>query len=189
MTKDSAAAFWRAFEAEAAALAATIAAGNLRDAFQRVESLLNENGFDFSFELTEGDDEAVLVLTPEGDQEQARRIDQLIHARPAIPRWRFYSRRQRKPLADAIAFVRRIYDRDVSDATFDLRDTASGYEVTMHSKAVEGLKAEEAHGLVATFLDHALGEDVVMARVASLAARPGRGRLSPASLVMSLVGH
>ncbi len=181
--------FWQAFGDEAAALATRIAAGNLREAFQRVESLLHEHGFDFCFELTEEGREAVLVLTPEGDQERARRIDHLVKARPEIPGWRVYGRRQRKPLEDAFAFVRHVYSLDVSDATFDLRETPKGYEVTMRSKAMEGLTGEEAQGLVSTFLDHAVGEDVVMARVAGLAAHDGRGHLSPAALVTSLIGH
>jgi hypothetical protein len=188
--KDSAARdFWHAFGTEAATLARTIAAGNMREAFQRIESLLREHGFDFCFELTEEGGEAVLVLTPEGDHEQAGRIDRLLEATRGVPGWRIYGRRQRKPLKDAFAFVRTIYGLDVSDATFDIRDTPKGYEVTMRSKAVKGLTGSEARGLVATFLDHAVGEDVVMERVAVLHADDGLGHLSPASLVASLVGH
>jgi hypothetical protein len=181
--------FWQAFGAEEAALADRITAGNLRQAFERVESLMQEHGFDFSFELTEEDGKAVLVLTPEGDQEQARRIDQLLQASPGITGWRLYGRRQRKPLKDAFAFVRNIYGVDISHATFDIQETPKGYEVTMHSKAVKGLPVAEAEGLVATFLDHAVGEEVVMARVRRLAAHDGLGHLSPAALVASLVGN
>jgi len=181
--------FWRAFGAEAVALATRVTSGDLRGVFQRVETLLLEHGFDFCFDLTEEGHEAALVLTPEGDPVQARRIDELVHSRPEIPGWRVYGRRQRKPLADAVAVVRNIYDVDVSDATFDLRETPRGFEVTMRSKAVRNLKTEEAQGLIATFLDHAVGEAVVMERVAGLVAGQGRGRLSVAALVALLVGH
>jgi len=92
-------------------------------------------------------------------------------------------------LKDAFAFVRHVYNLDVSDATFDIRETPRGYEVTMRSKAVKGLTDEESRGLVSTFLDHAVGEDVVMGRVAVLAAEDGHGSLSPAALITSIIGH
>jgi len=145
--KDNAAhGFWQAFVAEAGALASRVATGNLRNAFQRVESLLQDHGFDFCFELTKEGGHAVLVLTPECDEERARRIDELIQVSPEIPGWRVYGRRQRKLLEDAFAFVRHIYGLDVTDSSFDLRETPRGYEVTMRSKAVQGLTAEEAQG-------------------------------------------
>lgn len=181
--------FWHAFGVEAVSLATRIAAGNLREAFQRVETLLKKHGFDFCFDLTQEGCDAVLVLTPEGDPEQARGIDRLVQARPELAGWRVYGRRQRKPLHDAFAFVWHVYGLDVRDATFDLRETPRGYEVTMHSKAVEGLTAREAEGLAATFLDHAVGESVVMARIAGLFTRDGAGDLSPVALVTYLVGH
>lgn len=178
--------FWSAFRVGADELARQIATGDLRGAFQRMESLLDEHGLQFCFELTEEGSDAVLVLTPEGDQEQAQLIDDLVGAMPPIAGWRVYGRRQRKPLRDAFTFVRHVYGRDVSDATFSLRETPEGVVVTMHSAAMSGLAEEEVEGLIATFLDHALGEDVVMDRVNGLAAGGGRGHLSPEELVTSL---
>jgi len=181
--------FWRAFCVEADTLTAMIVAGHLRGAFQRVESLLQEHGFDYCFELTHEGCETVLVLTPEGDHEQAQCIDHLVEAKPELSGWRVYGRRQRKTLEDAFAFVRHIYNLDVSDATFDLRETPEGYKITMYSKAMRGLTAQEAYGLVATFLDHAVGENVVMARVIGFSAQEGVGRLSAAALVSALIGQ
>ncbi len=178
--------FWAAFRAEADELARKIAAGDLRGPFQRVESLLDEHGLQFCFDLTEEGHDAVLVLTPEGDHEQARLVDDLLGAMPPIAGWRVYGRRQRKPLKDAFTFVRHVYGRDVSDATFSLQEADAGVVVTMHSAAMGGLSDEEVAGLVATFLDHALGEDVVMDRVSGVAAGDGSGHLSAQDLITSL---
>lgn len=179
--------FWRVFDAEASDLATKIAAGDLRGAFSRVESLLDAHGLGFCFELTQEGRDAVLVLTPEGDEDQARQIDAFVQLSPGIAGWRVYSRRQRKPLNDVYAFVRHIYDLDVTDATFDLRESPQGDVVTMHSKAVQGLTEEQAQGLVATFLDHAVGEGVVMASVGGMSATDGLGELSAEALVAALV--
>jgi len=185
--KDAKHKFWQAFVAQANSLARSVTGRDFANAFQRIESLLQKYGFDFCFELTEEGGDAVLVLTPEGDRAEASRIDDLLKARPEITGWRFYGRRQRKPLEDAFVFVRHVYDLDVSDATFDLRATERGQEVTMYSDAIEGLAQEAAEGLIATFLDHAVGEDIVMKKVARLIPGSGRGQLSPPELVEGLL--
>jgi hypothetical protein len=171
-------------------MASKIATGDLGGSFQRVEAMLREHDFDFCFELTEEGQNAVLVLTPEGDLEQARRIDNLLEARPRIDGWLFYGRRQRKPWSDALVFVRHIYGADLSDATFEVKETSQSFEVVMWSKAVSGLTDDEARGLVSTLLDHAVGEEVVMARVAGVVAyAEGTGCMAPSALIATLVGN
>lgn len=178
--------FWRAFQAEAEQLAGFVRSGQLRRAFERVEDLLQRHGQDCCFDITM-DGEAVLILSPEGDPEEAARIDSLLRERPEIPGWRFFGRRQKKPVQDAFAFVRHIWGRDISDATFDV--SGSG-EVTVYSKGLAGLEQEKVEGVIATFLDHALGESVAMSRVTGVAGRStGAGRHAAEAMVKIVTGH
>lgn len=189
MTNGAEGNFWEAFSTMSGELGQDVASGKLREAFQRVDALLQGLDLDFCFELTREGDTAVLVLTPEGDPQKGSMIDALVAAKPEIPGWRVYRRRQRKPLKDALAFVRRIYGLDLSDATFDLRGSPGRYEVVMHSKVAEGLAPDEAYGLVATFLDHAIGEEVVMARVSRMeASQSAGGHFSAEELVAAVAG-
>ena len=183
--------FWRAFRNNAPALAALIAQGSLREAFDIVESILEGHGMNYCFDLTEVGDQAVLVLTPEGDPVQAREIDELLKSKPEIEGWQVYGRRRRKPLQDALIFVLEIYGIDISAATWSLRRSESGDdEITMFSAAVTDLSAEQREGLVRTFLDHAVGEAVTMSRVSIATARHvGSGGLSAPELVATLVGN
>lgn len=181
-------AFWREFADDAPVLAQMVNANNLREAFKRIEAMLHRYGFEFCFELTEEGRDAVLVLTPEGDQKQARAIDKLIEVNPGIAGWRIYGRRKQKTLEDVYAFVAHIYGLNVSDATFDILETARGREVIMWSDALSGLSDDEARGLVATFLDHAVGEDVAMSNVDRVDGRFGRnGALSAAAMVARII--
>jgi hypothetical protein len=176
--------FWRAFQREAAQLADYVASGQMRRAFDRVEALLQEQSFDYCFDITK-DVAAVLILTPEGNREAAERIDHLLAKRPSIPGWRFYGRRQRKCVDDAFAFVRHIWGCDISDATFDLKPPG---EVTLYSRALGGLDPGKIEGIIATFLDHALGESVVMSRVTGVSGSAvGAGQYS-ADAMVRLVG-
>jgi hypothetical protein len=183
--------FWLEFKSEAPALAARLRRGELRAAFDRVEQLLEQHGFNFSFDITESEaNEPVLIVTPERDQNEARRVDAFMAGRPEIKGWRFYGRRQRKPLEDAFVFVRHVHGIDVGDATFDLRNGLNGAEVTMHSAAFRDLSPEEARAATETFLDHAIGEALAMAHVKKVDtyAESG-GMLSAAELVTRLIGN
>lgn len=182
--------FWRSFRNHADALAALIAAGRLREAFDTVESILERHGMNYCFDLTECGDQAVLVLTPEGDPARALKIDELLQCKPEIEGWQVLGRRPRKALDDAFVFVREIYDIDIGTATWSLRTSETGDEVVMFSAAVADLDAEQREGLVRTFLDHAVGESVTMSRVSTAMARPvGTGGLSASELVAALLGR
>lgn len=181
--------FWLLFSVSAEELAKEISKNNLRAAFDRVEVMLRQHGFDFAFELTKEGNDSVLVLTPEGDQREAQLIDELIKAMPKIPGWRVYPRRQRKPLSDAFAFVRNIYGVDISEATFDLRKSSARYEVVMSSSSLADLEPDEVKGLIGTFLDHAIGEDAAMTLIVGVSGQSsGRLHFSPANLVEKLLG-
>jgi hypothetical protein len=187
MSGKNEAAFWRAFRAEAALLAQLTASGQMRRVFDRVETLLQEHGLDFCFDLTQDGEAAMLILTPEGDREQAKRIDDLLEKRPDIAGWRFFGRRQRKTIDDAFVFVRRIWGCDISDATFDVEPSG---EVTLYSKGLQGFDTDTTDGVIATFLDHALGESVAMSRVTGVTgATEGIGRYSAEAMVRFVLGH
>lgn len=187
MSIDLAQCFWQSFEADSVNLAEKIYGGKLRDAFEGVEAMLDKSGFAFSFELTLEEGDAVLILTPEGDKNEAARIDCFAESRPHIKGWRIYTRRQRKSLHDAFAFVRHIYGLDIHDATFDLESGARGFKVKMYSGALTSLTVDEIRGLVETFLDHAVGEAVVMAQVFEASGQSaGNGHLAPAELIEKL---
>ncbi|KAF0240446.1 MAG: hypothetical protein FD180_4933 [Planctomycetota bacterium] len=163
--------------------------GGLRIAFKRIEDLLESNGFDYCFDLTQENDHAVLVLTPEGDSDVAKHIDELVSAFPGIPGWVVHGRRQRKLLPDAMALVLRIYGIDIGDATFDVRRGERGIEVAMHCAAAVSLPSDVSKGMLATFLDHAIGEATVMNSITRFAVLGGGGTLSSTELVDELDRH
>ena len=160
--------FWVDFLEFSTTVREHIRARRMRAAFDMVEAILQAHGYDFAFELTEEKTLSVLVLTPEGDREQAQRIDELLVRRPDVPGWRFYGRRQRKEFKDALTFVRHIHGCDASDVMFYASEGDSGHEITVITQAMEGLSDGAAYGLAATLLDHALGEDAVMSQVSAI---------------------
>jgi hypothetical protein len=159
--------FWRIFSIKAETLRSLIIGGQLRVAFGEIERLVASCGYHFSFELTKQHDDAVLVLTPESNPSVAAEIDALLSQSPPIPKWRFYGRRLRKSLPDALTFVRHIYGVDVGRARFAVSDPENGrYHVTMHIDLPSHFTRDQGEGLVMTFLEHALGEQTVMSKVA-----------------------
>jgi hypothetical protein len=186
MISDAAKCFWQEFDASSEVLAKKVIGGH-REAFQHIETLLQKNGFDFCFELTCEGPDAVLALTPEGNVGVAQRIENLVQEKHDIRGWRVYSYRQRKPLPDALTFVRHIYGIDVADASFDLQVNFGFYRITMYCGDLNKLATGEIYGLVETFLDHAIGEELVMSQVREVSGRAaGRGHLSVSELVQKL---
>ena len=166
MTRDEK--FWKAFARDSELLRDLIEQNRLREAFERIEIMLLANDFDFAFEITSDSEDAVLVLSPEADGPTAAIIDRLISERPEIPHWRFFGRRQRKSLADALVFVQRIHGLDVSDAKFRLTTEGERVHVTMCSEMFDGLPDEERESVALTFLFHGVGEEAVMSRIESV---------------------
>jgi hypothetical protein len=190
MSESRAVRFWKSFSSEAADISEWLAAGHLRKAFDRVEALLLERGFDFCFDLSRDGPTAILILTPEGDQGVAAEIDELLAVAPMVPGWRLVGRRQRKGIADAITIVHQIYGVDVTGVSFDVAQSSSGLSVVMFSHALEGMSQEVARGLAQTFLDHAIGESLVMERITVIeTSASGAGHRSAESLVEALESH
>ena len=102
-------------------------------------------------------------------------VGQIVNGDLANPFWRFFGRRQKKPIDDASAIVRGIYGRDIGDAMFSLSEGEDGLDVALVSSGLAGLDEAVADGLAATFLDHALGEEAVMRRISRVRGIvPGR---------------
>lgn len=170
--------FWKDFVGSADSIRQQIQHGNLRAAFNLIESILVQHGYDFAFELTEVESGVALSFTPEGDVEAAQAIDELVAQRPSLNGWTIYSRRQRKHPKDAVTFVREIYGRDISEAKFEVEDYEDRLRVILVSSAIAGLTEEEARGLTETLLDHLLGEDFVMRQIRSIDERTEPSRPS-----------
>jgi len=163
--------FWRDFVKVAAAIRRQVQEGKLRLAFDNVESLLSTHGYHFAFEITEDWPDVVLALTPEGDPVAAKSIDNLVAYHPRIDGWKIYTRRQRKHLKDAVAFVLEIYGWDTIDARFEVDNYQGRYSLTLVSHAIADLTPEVISGLSATLLDHLLGEEFVMTHISAIHAR------------------
>lgn len=180
--------FWLRFKPDAGLLHEALLQNQTRDVFRRIEQILQECGHDYCFDVTSDNRTAILIFSPEGDAATAQDIDKLLKAGPPIPGWLFFGRRQKKPLNDALAIIRNMYGVDLQDATFDLTDSQSELVVTMFSPQVEKLTPNGAKGLVATFLDHAIGEDFSMRHVSRMEARAkGVGPLRAAAFVDAIL--
>lgn len=162
----------------------------MRAAFDLVERLLAESGYDEAFDLTIDDDErCVLIFSPEGDRDLARRIDQLLSLAPSLPTWRFFGRRQRRGAAQAVVFLRRIHEVDVQGARFSLSRSQAGLTVFASGAELDGLSERDVEIVVSTLLWHAVGEETVMSL--RLAFRKGGGteRLTLEELETAVLGE
>jgi hypothetical protein len=183
--------FWRSFEQHAVEIRELLSRDEMNLAFSAVEEVMRSCGLDLAFDLTTAPlGGALLVLTPEGDPVQAQIIDELVDAAPPIEGWTVVGRRERKPVSDALAFVRHIYGIDISGARFDVTEAEGKYQVTMHEPACGHLTEEERIGLLATYLDHALGEDLVMRRIAQMDIHVGSGgAMSGSEMVQKIIAE
>jgi hypothetical protein len=158
--------FWQSLLEESEVLRRQITGGAIRAAYDRVQELLQFSNVDFVHELTYDDDgDAVLVFSPESNPDVAKRIDAFVDAAPLLPKWKVFTRRQRKPANDAFVMLRHVYSLNASDATFLIQRLPNGFSVTMYSAVASELGAAEATGFVHFFLEHALGEALAMAYV------------------------
>lgn len=164
--------FWQRFSRIAEILRQKILSDELRFAFYEVEKVLQECEYHFAFELTHDGHNAILILTPEGDQTIAAQIDSLLAGKPAIDSWIIYGRRQKKTIKDAFTFIHHIYGIDISDCKFSMTESIEGLKINLASRSIEGLSGEERQGLVATLLDHLVGEEVMMTKNAIITTNP-----------------
>ncbi len=158
--------FWSWFESAAADLRSRMLSGQIGGVFSEIEGKSRANGFAFGLELFLEGDTATLILTPEGDAAGAAMIDRFVVGRAAIPGWRILGRRPKRSISDARLLAWRLQGVDVGDAVFGLDPREDGWRVTMVADA----PPDRVVRTLGAFLDHALGEEVSMARVKELIA-------------------
>jgi hypothetical protein len=171
---DKARDFWTMFGKRARKWANLLHSGRTQEAFEDIDRVLSDRGYDFPFDLTSDDEHCIITFSPEGDPELASEIDTLVKSAPTIVGWQIFGRRQRKELADAYAIVANLYDADVSQATFQILKHRGDIQVVMYFPNAKQLGEDEQAALVATFLDHAVGEDLVMSRSIRSRLKPSR---------------
>ena len=154
--------FWEDFASNAHQWSDSLRLGQTRGVFQDINTLLEQHGFSFSFDLTSDECDGILAFTPEGDAEVAEQIDNLVAFAPDLPGWKVYGRRQRKALDDVYAIIRRLFLVDVANSKFQLARRTTQPDVVMFASTATKLTDEEQAALVSTFLDHAMGEELVM---------------------------
>jgi hypothetical protein len=178
--------FWDNFRRNSIAWASYLRSGSEQVVFEEIDKLLDNCRLPYCFDITHDDSRCYLIFSPEGDEEVAKKIDELVMAAPTIPNWEVYGRRQRKPFKDVCAIVRRLYLIDASMTRFRLLEKEDGPFIQMFVSPDADLTPDEMRGLINTFLWHFFGEDVVMDEYiqgeAILASPPMDGTLSATEL-------
>jgi hypothetical protein len=179
--------FWSAFQREAAALRAKVFSRDIVSAHLRVQELLTAARYPYVHELTSSGDDAVLVLTPEGDRAVARIVDWFVSFAPPIAGWVVHRRRQPRPIDQAFRLTESAFAVDVRDALFLDVECSDGLTVMVFTSASRHLQGDQQQGLVAFLLQHLLGEDVVMGFIAGGMLEPlphdTSGLMSPTDFV------
>lgn len=178
--------FWNNFHRKSIAWASQLRSRHQRVVFDEIDELLNNCRLPYCFDVTFDDSFCYFILSPEGDVEFAKKIDELVMAAPTIPNWKVYGRRQRKPFEDVCSVIRNLYLIDVSVSRFRLLEKEDGPLIQMFVSPEADLTLDERQGMIETFLWHFLGEDVVIAKSiqgeAILAGPPLDGTLSASEL-------
>jgi hypothetical protein len=156
--------FWDNFRQRSLVWASLLKSGNQEAVFEEIDKLLDKCRLPYCFDITHDNALCYFILSPEGDGEFAKNIDELVLAAPAIPNWKVYGRRQRKPFEDVCAIVRQLYLVDVSRTRFRLLEEADGTFIQMFIPPDADLTPDERRGLINTFLWHFFGEDAVMTK-------------------------
>jgi hypothetical protein len=154
--------FWLTFASEACRLASQFRAGESREVFEVVETMLTRYGFNYCFDITATDETCLLILSPEGDSATATRIDALIALAPQLRDWQVVGRRQKKPINDVRAIVKNLYLIDLFQCRFRVSSYKINRNIEIFVPTSTDLTPAEQEGLAATFLWHALGEAQVM---------------------------
>lgn len=154
----------------------------------KVTELLDEalaaHGLNLTYEITEGMTGGELTFTPQGDPKVAAFIDSFVEQAPKLDTWVIYGRVQPKSLDGAIAFVEAVHGVDLSGLHFKVKEVEGVYHLLFLSDVLMGLEEDKRYQVAATFLDHALGEDVAMEFVGSVDFKPARdGGIAPALVI------
>jgi hypothetical protein len=183
-------AFWAAFTAEMDEFLDAVKSGEAFPTYERIGELLRAAGYQNVYELTSDDqDRGALIFSPESDPAVAELIDWFVSFAPAMPKWVVHNRRQRRPWAEAFEMVEQVYRVDVRDAVFSIAEADGRVNVTMYTEAAT-FKKDLKRGTLRFFLEHAVGEDLVMRRVGRLAIKRPRHApedLSPEDFVQQML--
>ena len=167
--------FWKTFAAEAGEMHRSVFAEGfeaLRRAHARVGELRDAADLPFLYEMTNEGGDLVLLFTPEWNREVAAEIDEFVAVAPLIPKWKVYARRKRKECDAAFDMLANALGADARDARFSVVAVSGGAHVTMHSRVWDEFEPKDRDGAVRFFLSHALGEQLLMDRVPTVALAP-----------------
>ncbi len=133
-----------------------------------VDEALRRFNLAFVYEVTEGTFGGELTFTPEGDAGLARVLDRFVAQAPSFDTWVVHSRRQRKALTAALAFVQAIHGVDLQGLHLKVRQLNGQYHLQFIHQELAACSEDRRFAVAATFLDHSLGEAVAMTFVGTL---------------------
>ena len=137
-----------------------------------VDEAMQAHGIAFVYEITEGTFGGELTFTPEGDPQVAHVLDRFVAQAPSFDAWVIHSRRQRKPLKAALAFVEALHGIDLTHLHFKVRKLGGQFHLLFIHPELAARPEDDRFAIAATFLDHALGEALAMSFIGSIDFRP-----------------
>ncbi len=158
-------AFWTWFAAQERELADIVAGAIEGRVTEQLDAALKQHNLTLVYDITETPSGAELTFTPEGDPDVAPMVDAFVESAPVLSRWVVHSRRQRKPLPQALGFVKALHKIDLSEARLDVRLHNGKYHIRFLHDELHNLSEDQRFEIAASFLDHAAGESVAMAYV------------------------
>lgn len=154
-----------------------------------IDEALARHGLSITYEVTEGLYGGEITFTPCGDPVAAAFIDRFVAEAPTFDTWVIYSRRQRKSLQSALAFVKAVHGIDIQDAHFQVRFREGVYHLRFMHDGLLALGEDVRYAVVATFLDHALGEAVAMNFIGGIDFQPGGEGIEMALMINQLISE
>ena len=133
-----------------------------------IDDALSRHNLGFVYEITEGTFGGELTFTPDGDHQLARAVDHFVAQAPSFETWVIHSRRQRKALSAALAFVEALHGVDLHGLHFNVRKLDGQYHLQFIHAGLAACQDDRRYAVAATFLDHALGEATAMTFIGAL---------------------
>jgi hypothetical protein len=133
-----------------------------------LDDALRGRNLNFVYEVTEGTFGGELTFTPEGDAAVAKVLDRFVAMAPSFDTWVVHSRRQQKPISAALAFTKAIHGIDLHGLHLNVRKLSGQYHLQFIHPELAALGDDRRFAVVATFLDHALGEALSMSVIGSV---------------------
>jgi hypothetical protein len=163
------AAFWATFKVRSKPLAELVHSDDTYSAYCQIGELLDASNVPYLFEVTSDSNDAILIFTPESDRDVAAEIDAFVSEAPSMNGWKIFARRQQCHVDDALARLEQVYDIDIQDMTLAVHGNRHSLSIVMYTNVADILGEPERNGFVTLFLEHALGEQLVMDHVSETA--------------------